>query len=621
MHQESKILIIDDEPSILEALQELLTLEGYVLTWADNGAQALEKAAQVMPDLILLDVMLPAMDGFEVCRRLRADPILAQVPVVMLTALADSESRLKGIKAGADEFLAKPFDSVELLARVRTITQLNRYRRLVQEKTKFERVIELSPNGILIVDGAHRILLASPAAHRLLQNPQELLGVDFCHLVAPAQAEQCAAFLAHAMANESTVARTEMTFVRSDGSRFPAEVEAGHFTWQEQPAAQVVFRDISERKQAEEQLHRQLQRLTTLRHIDQAITAGLDLQATLEAFLAQMIQHLRLDAVSILLLDPRAQALEYAAGRGFCTPAISTTRLRLDQSHAAGVAPQRRIVSMPKLDKDSSGFIQRRGLEGEGFVSYYAAPLIHKGEMKGLLEVFNRTYLPADAQWLEFLEALATQAIIAIENAELFNSLQHTHAELSQAYDATLEGWSKALELRDKETKDHTRRVTEMTVRLARAMGLSSSDLVPVRRGALLHDIGKMGIPDGILLKPGPLTPVEEEIMRRHPIYAYEMLAAIDYLRSALDIPYCHHEKWDGTGYPRGLRGTEIPLAARIFAVVDVWDALRSDRPYRQAWPEPKVRAYIREQAGQAFDPQVVKTFLKMDWSLETQAP
>jgi HD-GYP domain-containing protein (c-di-GMP phosphodiesterase class II) len=182
--------------------------------------------------------------------------------------------------------------------------------------------------------------------------------------------------------------------------------------------------------------------------------------------------------------------------------------------------------------------------------------------------------------------------------------------ELMLAYDSTLEGWSQALDLRDKETEGHTRRVTVATARLAQQMGLGAGELVHVKRGAMLHDIGKMGIPDSILLKPGPLTEEEWKVMRLHPVYAYKMLSPIPFLRPAIDIPYCHHEKWDGSGYPSGLKGEEIPLAARIFMVVDVWDALRSDRPYRRAWSEEKVRGYIGKLAGTHFDPDVVQAFL-----------
>jgi PAS domain S-box-containing protein len=189
--------------------------------------------------------------------------------------------------------------------------------------------------------------------------------------------------------------------------------------------------------------------------------------------------------------------------------------------------------------------------------------------------------------------------------------IQTLNAELLLAYDETLEGWARALDLRDNNTEDHSIRVMDLTMDLARALGIAEQDLIHVRRGALLHDIGKMGIPDAILLKPGPLTEEEWQVMRMHPVFAYDLLSGIPFLRFALDIPYCHHEKWDGTGYPRGLSGNQIPLAARIFSVVDVWDALGSDRPYRKKWAEDKIVEYIRKEAGTRFDPEIVELFLK----------
>lgn len=322
----SHILIVDDTQRSREILEGVLTQQGYTLTFADNGPEALKLAADLHPDLIMLDVMMPGMDGFEVCRRLRADPILCEVPVVMVTALDDQESRLKGFEAGADEFISKPYNLTELRARVRTITRLNRYRSLLEERSNLE------------------------VAHRALK----------------------------------------------------------------------------------------------------------------------------------------------------------------------------------------------------------------------------------------------------------------------QAYDATIEGWARALELRDRETEGHSQRVTALTLHLAREMGCSEDEMVHMRRGALLHDIGKMAVPDKILNKPGPLSDEEWEIMHKHTLHAEELLSSVEFLRPAMDIPSCHHEKWDGTGYPRGLKGEDIPLAARIFAVVDVWDALRSDRPYRQAIPEDESLQIIREQSGSHFDSRVVEAFFRV---------
>jgi HD-GYP domain-containing protein (c-di-GMP phosphodiesterase class II) len=226
--------------------------------------------------------------------------------------------------------------------------------------------------------------------------------------------------------------------------------------------------------------------------------------------------------------------------------------------------------------------------------------------------VFHRSKKEVDADWLTFLETLSGQAAIAIDNATLFDDLQKSNTELMLAYDATLEGWAKALELRDRKTEKQTQRVIDMTIRLAQMIGVKDEQLQHIRRGALLHDIGKMGIPDSILLKPEPLSPDEWEIMRQHPVYAYELLAPINYLRPALNIPYCHHEKWDGSGYPRGLKGDEIPLPARIFAVTDVWDALTSDRPYRPAWTTQEAFAYIAEQTGKLFDPDITEAFFML---------
>jgi len=357
---------------------------------------------------------------------------------------------------------------------------------------------------------------------------------------------------------------------------------------------------------------RRLEHLQALRAIDVAIVTNHDLRNTLDVLLEQITGQLDVDAAVILIFDRDKQFLEYAGSRGFYTPTLRYTRLRMGEGMAGRAAQHRKIVRIDDLRTDPQTLVYAPSLSKESFASYYAAPLIAQGQVTGVLEIFHRTRLDPDREWLDFLETLAGQVAIAIESTSLFADLQKLNEELFNAYDSTIEGWSHALDLRDKETEGHTLRVTELTLEMARAFEFSEAELVHVRRGGLLHDIGKMGIPDRILLKEGPLTPQEWEIMRKHPVYAYEMLLPIEYLRPALDIPYCHHEKWDGSGYPRGLKGEEIPLIARIFAVIDVWDAVTSDRPYRPAWSREKALAHIQEEAGTHFDPHVVEVFMDL---------
>lgn len=322
----STILIVDDEAVGRYTLESILEEQGYRIEMAESGVEGLEKSRQLLPDVILLDVMMPGMDGFEFCQHIRQDPVLAEIPILMLTALDDRKSFLRGLEAGADDYITKPYDRYELRARLQGITRLNRYKKL---------------------------------------------------------------------------------------------------------------------------------------------------------------------------LDERA-------------------------------------------------------------------------------------------------------------------NLETAHQQLLSAYDDTIAGWSNALDLRDKETEGHSQRVTDLSQKLAQMMGMKEPDLTYMRRGALLHDIGKLGVPDSILLKADQLTAEEWAVMKKHPQYAYDMIHPIEYLRSSLDIPYCHHEKWDGSGYPRGLKGEQIPLAARIFAIMDVWDALTSDRPYRPAWETSRALDYIQSESGKHFDPEVLKLFNRL---------
>ncbi|NTV12715.1 MAG: HD domain-containing protein [Desulfobulbaceae bacterium] len=379
--------------------------------------------------------------------------------------------------------------------------------------------------------------------------------------------------------------------------------------------------EITRRQEAEKQALLRLQHLTALHSIDTIISASLDLGVTLNIFLEQIVPLLEIDAAAVLLFNRHTQTVEFAAGQGFHGSAVTHTKERLGQGYGGLVALTREIRHIANLSENSGEFRRPELLQEEGVVSYCALPLVAKGEIKGILEIYHRHLFTPDPEWLDFLQSLAIRAAIAIENAALFSELQRSNTELILAYDTTLEGWSHALELRDRETQGHTQRVVELTKEIAKEIGIREEQLVHITRGALLHDIGKMAISDAILLKEGLLTEEERELMRKHPVYAMEMLSPIAYLQPALDIPYCHHERWDGTGYPRGLKGAQIPLAARIFAVADTWDALFNARRYHEAWSYEKVCAHIRERAGSHFDPEVVQVFLQTIKRLAPDGP
>jgi PAS domain S-box-containing protein len=414
-----------------------------------------------------------------------------------------------------------------------------------------------------------------------------------------------------AIAIGETNVRSEVKLLHKDGHTIWGEMNATVRFHNDQPASLItVVRDISERIQAKERIETQLNRLGALHNIDVAISSSLDLQTVLGVVLDQTTAHLGMDAACVLLLDSRTQTLTYGAGRGFRSKNIEGVKLRLGESVAGQVALKREMIQITNPAEDPR-FASNGWIKTEGFAEYFATPLIAKGKVSGVLEIYKRTPFEADEEWWGFLKTLAGEAAIAVDSARLLQDLQRANVNIVHAYDATIEGWSQALDLRDRETKGHTQRVTEMTLKLARGMGIGEVDLVDMRRGALLHDIGKIGVPDSILLKTGTLTADEWELMHKHPRFAFDMLSPITYLMPALDIPYCHHEKWDGSGYPRGLKGEQIPLAARIFAVGDVYDALVSDRPYRKAVSKQEALAYIREQSGKHFDPKVADLFLK----------
>lgn len=353
-----------------------------------------------------------------------------------------------------------------------------------------------------------------------------------------------------------------------------------------------------------------IDRISALNRIDKNITRHVNIGDTYKLVLDIMQTQLKVDACVILRFEEKQKNLRCVATNGFLTIDQNEYFPAVCEELAYPIIELKKplLIQNPALDSNISNW---KYLEDEGFKYFYGIPLLLEGEIKGVVGIFQRDNKPLEADTIDYAETLSRQTTIAIENSELLSEIINKNSELQSAYEKTLEGWSKALELRDDETSGHTERVSEIAIEIAKKMGFDKNQIENMRRGALLHDIGKIGIPDSILLKPGKLTEDERKIIEKHPVFAFNQLEPIEFLHDAIQIPYCHHEKWDGTGYPRGLKGKEIPLEARIFSVVDVWDALLSDRPYRRAWPEAEVIEYMRAQSGKYFDPEILEIFLE----------
>lgn len=488
-------------------------------------------------------------------------------------------------------------------------TGIRRKPEVPRDQPLHRRTLDAMLEGCQVIGLDWRYLYVNEAVCRQgRRRPRELLGRTMMQVYPGIDATPMFESLRRCM-DARQPATVENEFQYPDGSTGWFELSI-----QPVPAGVLILSiDITARKRAELENARQLRHLRALREIDLAILrSGPGVRRDpLSIVIDCALAELAVDAAAILLLNPETQMLEYGTGGGFLSEAVQTTRLAVGRGTAGRSARDRQTRIVYDLTRCEDRFLRQTLIEQEQVLGYQAVPLQANGEVHGVLELFHRHRLPPDYPWGAFRDALAGQAAIAIAHDRLTSELIRAHRELRDAYDTTIEGWSRALDLRDQETLGHTMRVTEMTCRLARAVGMTDAELVHVRRGALLHDIGKMGVPDAILLKAGPLTTEEMAIMRRHPEVAYELLRPVAYLERALDIPYCHHEKWDGSGYPRGLAGTAIPLAARLFAVVDVWDALRSDRPYRVAWSDDRVADHLRAEAGRHFDPRAVDAFFQ----------
>jgi response regulator RpfG family c-di-GMP phosphodiesterase len=642
----TKLLLIEDNLGDSRLIQEIIRQSGndeFELHEAEDLATGLSLVEREHVEVLLLDLALPDSTGIETFERVHREA--PHLPIIILSGTSDEDLALKAVRDGAQDYFVKGAIESHILVRalryaiersrrerdLEIIARVTFAMRATQKpadviKITLDSVADLlNPDAaaIMLLDpnGTHLIIekaVGSWASHELqrfeiegtitgevlktgspffeaqlsqsadkrLQDYQELNGgLDTLVLLPLVAEEQTIGVLALADSNP---------FDLKDLSAF-------------ETVANISANNIH-RATLYARTRRQLEQLNSLRTIDLAINTSLDLNVIMNVLLDQVTAQLKVDAADVLLLDS-LNTLRYQSGRGFTSQLIEQTQLRVGEGSAGRAAKERGLVSLPDISKAPADLSRSQLVSAEGFASHYAVALEAKGKIVGVLEVFNRTPLNPDQDWIGFLETLAGQAAIAIQNAELFENLEEAKSELEVAYDATLEGWVRALDLRDEETEGHTQRVTEMSLRLAKAAGITNGDLPSVWRGALLHDIGKIAIPDSVLNKPGPLDDEEWMLMKMHPIYARQLLSPIEYLRASMEIPYRHHEKWDGSGYPEGLKGEEIPFSARMFAIIDVWDALRSDRPYRKAWSDDEAWDYIKTQAGKHFDPALVDLF------------
>jgi response regulator RpfG family c-di-GMP phosphodiesterase len=615
------ILLIEDSDDDAQLMLRELHRIGY-----EVNSQRIETAnelhialAEHEWDLVLCDYSLPHLDPPQALEIIKSAGL--DLPFIIVSGTIGEESAISALKAGAHDFIikgkyARLAPAIERELGEATVRRQRRQaesalREKEQLLSEAQRIGHIGSWSYDIPSGA---LQFSDEMYRLLdvRAPVFQHSIDaLLDLIYPEDRSLAEAWV-NQLREGRQVRELDIRILHKEGELRYLQCR-GAISLDEagQPQRFVgTAQDISERKLSELQIRQQLARLTALRIIDQAITSSFDMRFTLDVVLSQVVNQLQVDAADILLMDSTGQFLELQATHGFRTASFRTTRTGITDSLAGRVVTQQRGIQILDLSQINDKLLAAQ-LSGENFVSYYGIPLVTKGKVQGVLELFHRVSLLTYPEWIDFLETLAGQAAIAIDNATLFKHLQRSNFELEHAYDATIEGWSHALDLRDRETEGHTLRVTEMAVDLARLVGQDEESIIQMRRGGLLHDIGKLGVPDKVLLKAGPLTDEEWKVMRMHPQFAYDWLAPIDYLHKALEIPFCHHEKWDGSGYPRGLRGEAIPVASRIFAYADVWDALTSDRPYRPAWPPEKALEYIRQNSGIHFDPSLLEVFVQ----------
>lgn len=395
------------------------------------------------------------------------------------------------------------------------------------------------------------------------------------------------------------------------GSRRVVLLSAKVISVQNEPLVFTIITDITSRKKAEMKVNLQLQQMTGLRKIDASIISGEDIEDTLNKILDQGVLWLKAQTTYLIVgidgSDHKSQF--FLRGKEL----INKSFLDEDTSGIRYFTKERNPVLVNESDFSQLADQMKEFYETNQIRCHYRIPIEVGNRTRGLFDVFlGESLQDEESDWKLYAETLAGQAALAITNHDLISGLRDKNEELLEAYESTIFGLGHALEIRDKETFGHSERVLKLSLKVAEALQFTDDEISNFRRGVLLHDIGKIGIPDSILLKPGPLNEDEWKVMRLHPVYAYDLLKGVSFLKNALDVPYSHHERWDGSGYPQGLSREEIPVAARIFSVVDVWDALTNDRPYRKSWSCEDARRYLIDNAGVQFDPKIVELFLSI---------
>jgi len=609
--QPIRLLLVEDSEDDALLLMREIRLAGFdAETTRVDTLRGLETALESQDwDVVVSDYALPSFDGLTALEMVQNAGI--DLPFIVVSGTIGEDVAVAAMRAGAHDYVMK-----DRLARLgpaiqRELREAEDRRARRRAEQAYRSLVEGSLQGfVILLDGA--IAFVNPAFAGMLgysvEEMQSFTREHVSNTIHPDDRDMVWQRYAARLAGEEVPPRYEIRMFHRSGEVRWMEMVATRIEFDGRPATQANLVDITERVRHEREQRALVTVATSLR---MAMTR----QQMVDLLLEEVRQLFDADGTALVVCDPEGLQSTIELGTGIWVKATGDVI-------PAGKGLTGRIV------EDGCSYVNN-DVRSDAHLAWNdilattravaGVPLITGETIIGVLWLGRDKEINEDDCLL--LTAIGELTASALLRLILNEQLERTNQELTDAYDRTLEGWARALELRDGTTEDHTRRVADLAERLGSLMGFENDDLVHLRRGALLHDIGKMAIPDNILRKAGPLSEDEWTIMRRHPDYAFEMLSKIPFLASALEIPYCHHERWDGTGYPRGLKGAGIPIAARIFAVIDVWDALGSNRPYRDAWPTHKVITYIRDHAGSHFDPSVVEIFLNEVCGAEIQTP